>query len=232
MIQFSTIQTEMFDKPYLKVFLANDSDIESAQQAINGLSCVRKANITESQSSNSGKRNLTVYPKLPFTIKQVDEAVNKCLKELNSGIIINDVEITSEAHFHDEESKVINAINSAKATIDVCMAWFTNENILKALEKKKAEGVKVRVITFKDGVNKCHGVDLANLEHKELRGEHGGIMHNKFCVVDNWTTITGSYNWTTAAETRNDENALIEKNNRSLASSYTKQFNEMWQRQK
>ena len=34
-------------------------------------------------------------------------------------------------------------------------------------------------------------------------------MHNKYCIIDNDTVITGSYNWTTAAETKNDENITI-----------------------
>lgn len=231
-MKYETECRKVFDTTYLKVFIDDDSQYENLKELIGKLDCVRTANITESQSSNNTKRTLTVYPKRPYNIEYVEKSVKTFLNKYTSGVTTNDVKITSEAHFKGEESKVINAINSACATIDVCMAWFTNENILKTLEKKQAEGVKVRVITFKDGVNKRHGVDLSRLEHKELRGEHGGIMHNKFCVVDNWTMITGSYNWTTAAETRNDENALVEENNRSLASSYTKQFNELWQRGK
>lgn len=230
-MKYETERRQVFDTQYLKVYIDDDSQYEKIKELIGKLDCVKTANITESQSSNNTKRTLTVYPKRPYTVEHVEKSVKDCLNKYTSGVTTNDVKITSEAHFKGEESKVINAINSARATIDVCMAWFTNVNILRALENKLAEGVKVRVITFKDGVNKRHGVNLSKFEHKELRGEHGGIMHNKFCVIDNWTTITGSYNWTTAAETRNDENALVEENNRDLASSYTKQFNELWQRE-
>lgn len=35
------------------------------------------------------------------------------------------------------------------------------------------------------------------------------IAHNKVMILDERTVITGSYNWTEAAETRNAENVLI-----------------------
>lgn len=53
-------------------------------------------------------------------------------------------------------------------------------------------------------------------------------MHEKYCVIDNLTTITGSYNWTSNAEHRNDENITIEKNNSELASAYTRDFLKKW----
>jgi phosphatidylserine/phosphatidylglycerophosphate/cardiolipin synthase-like enzyme len=34
-------------------------------------------------------------------------------------------------------------------------------------------------------------------------------MHNKFCVIDNQKVLTGSYNWSEAAENKNDENAAV-----------------------
>ena len=36
-------------------------------------------------------------------------------------------------------------------------------------------------------------------------------MHDKFCVIDNQVVITGSYNWTTNAEFKNDENITVQK---------------------
>ena len=36
-----------------------------------------------------------------------------------------------------------------------------------------------------------------------------GFMHHKFCIIDNKIVITGSYNWTFYAETRNIENIII-----------------------
>lgn len=79
------------------------------------------------------------------------------------------------------------------------------------MEKKK-EGCKVRVIIYANHTNQKHGVDLSPFEHKAIRADRKGIMHHKFCVIDNNITIHGSYNWTTAAETKNNEEISVDKN--------------------
>ena len=38
-------------------------------------------------------------------------------------------------------------------------------------------------------------------------------MHDKFCIIDNHTVITGSYNWSDNAEFKNEENITIETDN-------------------
>ena len=99
----------------------------------------------------------------------------------------------------------------------------------KLLEKSK-EGVAVRVIIYKDCVNRTRGVDLSGLNHKEYRGKRGGVLHDKFCVIDNVHTISGSYNWTLNAEHKNDEDAAFHFEDYTFASSYTKRFNQIWKR--
>ena len=53
------------------------------------------------------------------------------------------------------------------------------------------------------------------------------IAHNKVMVIDEETVITGSFNFTKAAEEKNAENLLILKN-RDLA----KQYNDNWHKHK
>ena len=48
-------------------------------------------------------------------------------------------------------------------------------------------------------------------------------MHNKYCVIDNQMVLAGSYNWTTNAETRNDENVMLLKDPQS-ATDYSVEF--------
>jgi len=42
------------------------------------------------------------------------------------------------------------------------------------------------------------------------------IAHNKFMIIDRNTLITGSFNFTKAAEGKNSENLLILKGNKSM----------------
>ena len=49
-------------------------------------------------------------------------------------------------------------------------------------------------------------------------------MHNKFCVIDYSTVITGSYNWSYKAES-NFENVIITSNDTTLAEQFISEFN-------
>ena len=51
------------------------------------------------------------------------------------------------------------------------------------------------------------------------------IAHNKVMVIDGETVITGSFNFTRAAEEKNAENLLIVKD-KALAERYTKNWKE------
>lgn len=134
-----------------------------------------------------------------------------------------DQKVNNEAVFKDNENKVINALMKAKVSILVAMAWFTNINIKNILEKKRQEGLRIELVIYKDGVNSAHGVDLSEFDCIEIRGTRGGLMHNKFCVIDNQKVLTGSYNWTTNAECKNDENVLITLDN-DMATKYSIEF--------
>lgn len=52
-------------------------------------------------------------------------------------------------------------------------------------------------------------------------------MHNKFCIIDDHITLTGSYNWTASADLKNDENLLIIES-KEIARIYKEQFNKFW----
>jgi hypothetical protein len=56
---------------------------------------------------------------------------------------------------------------------------------------------------------------------------HGDALHHKFAVIDRGTSnaavLTGSYNWTNAAQNSNDENSII-VHNAEIAEEYYKEF--------
>jgi phosphatidylserine/phosphatidylglycerophosphate/cardiolipin synthase-like enzyme len=54
--------------------------------------------------------------------------------------------------------------------------------------------------------------------------ENRGAMHHKVIVIDGETVVTGSYNFSKNAETRNNENLLIIKGNREIAEAYLAEF--------
>lgn len=227
---FSTEVKKVYETPYIEVYFLDDAIASDAKSVVENLNSVRKVNITLSNSKAHPGNTLTVYPKPMVSANDCQVEINVALKLFLSNVTIGSMKAHNEAFFAGIESQIIDALDKAEATINVCVAWFTNTRLRDKLIEKKKEGIDVKVIIYKDGVNHSKGVDLSQLPHKEFRGERGGIMHDKFCVIDNVTTICGSYNWTLNAENKNDEDASFHVEDYKFASKYTRRFNEMWNR--
>lgn len=140
---------------------------------------------------------------------------------VKGGVIDKTDPVRNHAHFLDIQNKILPELDRARVSIRVVMAWFTNETLFNKLVEKHKQGVDVVVAIYDDGINRKHGIEISKVPHVLIkRGKRGGLMHNKFCVIDNQVTITGSYNWTDNAETRNDENVTVAYDN-NQASDYS-----------
>lgn len=226
--KYSTEIREIFNEKYLKVFFLDDSVASEVQKLLLHLNEAKSVNITESSSKSHPGHTLTIKPKPMVGIETMNSIVVKALDSYFSGVKEIKTDIITEVEFKNIEQKILDFLDEAKATIDVSVAWFTNPTLLSKLVEKKKDGCKVRVMIDANYTNQVHGVDLSQLEHKAVKAERKGIMHCKFCVIDNNTIIHGSYNWTTNAETKNDEEISVHKNYRDMASQYTKEFNRIW----
>lgn len=231
MKRFSTEIRSVCGSNYIKVFFLDDSEVTKAKGVLDNLKCVKRVNITHSESQDHPGNTLTIYPKSMVTAQTCQQEIERALDNFFTNTFVGSLNGHNEAYFADIETRILTALDGAKAMIDVCVAWFTNDKLLHKLVEKQSNGVAVRVIIYRDGVNAKCGVDLSEIRHhKEIRGERGGIMHEKFCVIDNITTINGSYNWTLNAENKNDEDAAFHINDVDFASEYTRRFNELWGR--
>ncbi|MFC2187584.1 phospholipase D-like domain-containing protein [Fulvivirgaceae bacterium LMO-SS25] len=131
-----------------------------------------------------------------------------------------------DCYFQDIEHHIISHIEKAKSRLLICVAWFTNETIGVEIIKKK--NVDVEIVIDDNEINRnCVNLKKLKAENYEVTfiknlNKHYYLMHNKFCVIDNNTVITGSYNWTKNANT-NDENisVIIDK---SIAAYYSQEF--------
>lgn len=112
-------------------------------------------------------------------------------------------------------------IDSAKNEILVQAYSFTSQKIADSLLRAKERGVVVRVMVDKSAI-KTRGSMLGLLVQNQLDvfyDKVSGLAHNKTMVIDQNKVITGSYNFTNAADNRNSENLLI-IDNKSLAKKY------------
>jgi phosphatidylserine/phosphatidylglycerophosphate/cardiolipin synthase-like enzyme len=124
---------------------------------------------------------------------------------------------------------IIKKIETATSTIDIAMYYFTSIPIAEALVKAEKRGVEVRMYLDKSQKKGkwSKGSYLAK-NGAEIRYKKGsGLMHHKFAVIDGKVVITGSYNWTKAAEVRNDENLLVIYDE-GIVKRYLRKFKELW----
>lgn len=138
----------------------------------------------------------------------------------------------SQAFFTNIRSEILNLLGKAEKDVLIAMAWFTSRELLDAIIKCQKRGICVKVILLDDIINHCDfGADF-NLFIAEQGSEFYlyppsiKFMHHKFCVIDGKILITGSYNWTNYAESRNLENIVI-SDEPFLIKEYTTCFNDM-----
>ena len=130
----------------------------------------------------------------------------------------------NDAYFQKIEAQVIKEIDKAVVSIWIAMAWFTNERIYAKLKEKQSEDVDIRMLIYYDAINKKHGVNVKEFNTTFVKKAiRGGIMHDKFCIIDSQVVLTGSYNWSDNAEFKNDENITVTIDP-SLAIKYSKEF--------
>ena len=106
---------------------------------------------------------------------------------------------------------VVNALDQATNTVLVQAYSFTSAPIAKALVEAHRRGVKVQVILDdSQRTEKYSEADfLKNNGIETLIDAQHAIAHNKIMIIDDYVVITGSFNFTKAAEDKNAENLLI-----------------------
>jgi len=106
---------------------------------------------------------------------------------------------------------VVDALKGAKSTVLVQAYSFTSAPIAAALVDAHRRGVKVQVILDKSQrTEKYSSADfVAHAGIRTLIDDSHAIAHNKVMVIDGGTVLTGSFNFTKAAEEKNAENLLV-----------------------
>jgi hypothetical protein len=134
----------------------------------------------------------------------------------------------TEAIFDNIAERILLEIGKANHSIFIAVAWFTNKSIFKELLDKSKQGVNISLLISNDAINQNSAIDfiLLNTENAKVYMVGNGndeLMHNKFCIIDYSTVITGSYNWSYKAES-NFENIIITYDDSSLANQFIKEF--------
>lgn len=142
----------------------------------------------------------------------------------------------TQAYFDDIQLHILHELRKATTSIHIAIAWFTDPEIFAQLCQQAGSGVRVELIVINDSINRKSGIDYERL--RELGGvfmmvgdkkKSSAIMHNKFCIIDGVTVITGSYNWSRQAQ-QNSENITVISDYPQLAGQFIQEFESIFER--
>lgn len=131
----------------------------------------------------------------------------------------------------DATGAILQALEQARKQVLVQAFSFTSRDIARALVSARQRGVDVQLIADAEQMQRMERSQVAAVAA-------GGVAvfvdsahdsaHNKVMIIDAGSAssivITGSFNFTHAAQFRNAENLLIFRGNRELASAYLKNW--------
>jgi phosphatidylserine/phosphatidylglycerophosphate/cardiolipin synthase-like enzyme len=121
---------------------------------------------------------------------------------------------------------IVKELDAAKQTVLVQAYSFTSTAIAKALVEAHKRGVKITVVL--DGRNRTKNYSAADfVAHADvpcyIDAQHA-IAHNKVMLIDGKAIITGSFNFTKAAENSNAENLLVIHDQPKVFAEYEANF--------
>jgi len=122
---------------------------------------------------------------------------------------------------------IVHEINKAKDHIYIEAYSFTSKPIIESLLEAKKNHIEVTIILDKSQINNKNSLIklLVNKGIKVFVDYKPAIAHNKIVMIDNNIVITGSFNFTKAAQYKNAENIII-LYDKEIASIYKNNWQE------
>ncbi len=139
-------------------------------------------------------------------------------------------------------------LSTASQSVDMALFVFSEQHIANILETEHQRGVEERALISRDFAYRPYSQGLAmqgvashsckfkGVQHlwqnpiktvgvPEL--PQGELLHHKFAVIDRQTVITGSHNWSEAANSKNDETLLVIHNS-TVAAHFEREFERLY----
>lgn len=139
--------------------------------------------------------------------------------EIKPGRMVEIEEVNQEILFENIRNQIIEEIRSAKYMIWISVAWFTDPLLFQELINKKQQGIIIEIALDDCEKNREAEFKLENefpVYWITVQSHFKNIMHEKFCVIDLYTSIHGTFNWTKAAN-YNKEHISIDKSHATAA---------------
>ncbi|NET58433.1 MAG: competence protein ComE [Symploca sp. SIO2E6] len=144
---------------------------------------------------------------------------------------------------------ISKTLSTASQSIDLALFVFSEQRLANTLATTYQQGVQIRAIIdpsfayryYSEGLD-LMGVALSNKCQYEADNRpwqepittvgvpqlpQGDLLHHKFGIIDNQTVITGSHNWSAAANHQNDETVLV-INSSTVAAHFKREFERLY----
>jgi phosphatidylserine/phosphatidylglycerophosphate/cardiolipin synthase-like enzyme len=138
-------------------------------------------------------------------------------------------------------------LTTSQQQVDFALFVFSEPGLGNVLQTQSQRGVKVRglidrqfayrdyssglLLMGADGNNLCQA-PTTNVQPLNTIGvptlPTGDLLHHKFAIVDRHTVITGSHNWSNAANYHNDETLLVIQDNPTVAAHFDREFDRLY----
>lgn len=130
----------------------------------------------------------------------------------------NDAQIAAETQIQtcfapggDCMGLIVSNIDAARVRILVQAYVFTSQKIADALIQAYQRNVEVQLLIDRGAVvSRGSKINLLLQAGIPIRIDKTvGLAHNKIMIIDDVCVLTGSFNWTDSAQTRNAENLVM-----------------------
>jgi phosphatidylserine/phosphatidylglycerophosphate/cardiolipin synthase-like enzyme len=137
-------------------------------------------------------------------------------------------------------------LSTSRDRVDLALFVFSEPNLGNILQTQQQHGVKVRGLIDRQfayreyssalllmGVTNLCQPDRAVVPTMNTIGvptlPTGDLLHHKFAIIDGRTVVTGSHNWSNAANYHNDETLMIIEDNPTVAAHFDREFDRLYQ---
>ena len=168
----------------------------------------------------------------------------------NSKITVNFSPISPTEPWGDSANGLISkTLSASKKTVDLALFVFSDQQLANILEERHNQNVQVRALiepqfAYRSYSEALDMMGFALSENCKYEVDNhpwknpistvgvpilakGDLLHHKFAVIDNQTVITGSHNWSEAANNGNDE-ILVVIENPTVAAHYQREFDRLY----
>ncbi|MDN5360728.1 MAG: hypothetical protein PWQ84_1791 [Thermotogaceae bacterium] len=125
---------------------------------------------------------------------------------------------------------LLSELSKAQKTVYIAMFAFSDNRIAHYLKVLSSKGVKIHILVDKDWNLSSIYSDIDDMaRYASVRMDVSeALLHEKFIIIDERVLLTGSYNYTASAQTRNDE-FLYKSKDRTLVKRFTQHFLNLWE---